>query len=98
MSRNGQGQEEQISTAPATQLILDACSKAVNDYHNGTIGKTQALLAITTQLVSLEANQTGVSRDNGTIQSYLAMLDKVDRWRVPVPGSGGEPIREEPSE
>lgn len=88
MSNNGQGQEEQTSTSPGTQLILDACSKAVNDYRNDVISKTQALLAITTQLVSLEAGPSGATKDNGTIQSYLAMLDEVDRRRGPMPGSG----------
>ncbi|KAI0820345.1 hypothetical protein BC628DRAFT_1467740 [Trametes gibbosa] len=91
MSNDGQRQEEPTTDRAGAQLILEACSKAVEDYRGGTIGKAQALLTITTQLVSLEAQQSGAAEDSGTIQSYLDMLADQINGEEPDNGAAGTP-------
>ncbi|KAH9848512.1 hypothetical protein C2E23DRAFT_938320 [Lenzites betulinus] len=92
MSEHGQGQEA-THTAPAgTQLVLDACAKAVEDYRNGVSGKTQTLFAITTQLVSLEAQRAGAAGDDSTLQSSAAGTPRPDTpsERGQSPASDGD--------
>ncbi|KAI0323359.1 hypothetical protein GY45DRAFT_1264707 [Cubamyces sp. BRFM 1775] len=56
------------------------CTKAVEDYRTGVIGKTQAVFVIASELVGL-ATQSSGGADSTTLQSYLGMLEDVDRSR-----------------
>ncbi|OJT12049.1 hypothetical protein TRAPUB_11401 [Trametes pubescens] len=93
MSENGTRPAQQ-DEAVLAQQVLTECTKAVNSYRDGTISKAKAILSISTQLVNVESQQTGAAEDVSTIQSYLAMLDEVDRRRNPgLGGEAREPIR-----
>ncbi|KAI0822597.1 hypothetical protein BC628DRAFT_1388137, partial [Trametes gibbosa] len=74
-------------------LGISTCTKAIDDYRSGIISKAKAVLTVSAQLVSAENHKLGVTSNNLTIQSYLAMLDEVDRLHQPTTGSaeaGGE--------
>ena len=64
------------------------CTKAVEDYSRGVIGKTQAVFVIASELVGMAAQQNG-GADPTTLQSYLGMLEDIDRGRSGQGGSGG---------
>ncbi|KAI0827380.1 hypothetical protein BC628DRAFT_1409742 [Trametes gibbosa] len=88
MSEDASAGNESNETHTA-QKILSECAKAVDSYRDGTIGKTQAVLNISTQLLQAESQRPGVDDDGSTIQSYLAMLDEQTErgeWDVNTPG------------
>ncbi|KAI0819140.1 hypothetical protein BC628DRAFT_1342399 [Trametes gibbosa] len=80
---------DQEAASAGAQLVLSECSKAVDNYRDGSISKAQAIFAIASQLIAAETQVAGSVEDNTTIQSYLAMLDEVDQRRQPFPGPGG---------
>ncbi|KAI9063201.1 hypothetical protein FKP32DRAFT_1572511 [Trametes sanguinea] len=64
--------------------VVEACTKAVDDYRNGTISKTEALFIIAEQLRgNTEADED--SSSDAALQSYINMLREIDRLR----GRGG---------
>ncbi|KAH9857232.1 hypothetical protein C2E23DRAFT_900451 [Lenzites betulinus] len=100
MSEHGQTPEAQNGSTAATQLIVEACTHAVDKYRSGDISKAQAVLDVATQLVGAEPQQLGDAYDSTPIQSYLAMLDEIDRSHRVESGSraGGHGEHEERTE
>ncbi|KAJ8462359.1 hypothetical protein ONZ51_g10950 [Trametes cubensis] len=80
MANDGPAAEPHTPSSNEIQRIRAECTKAVEDYSRGVIGKTQAVFVIASELVGMAAQQSG-DTDPTTLQSYLGMLEDIDRAR-----------------
>ncbi|KAJ3019101.1 hypothetical protein NUW54_g166 [Trametes sanguinea] len=91
------GNGSSSNTVPSSELsparsnsIVEICTKAVNDYRERKLSKAQAVFTISDQLRGTSDGEESSSRDVA-LQSYINMLDEIDRLRA---GGAEEPRTE----